>query len=63
MKEAQRAHDELHVEDPRETLKLATVKANRVVGSSTACVLSVDDSDEDHIKLRSANVGDRYFKT
>ena len=61
MKESKRAHDEHRVAEPKDILKSATFKANKVVGSATACVAVLDDSDSEHPKLRSANVGDSGF--
>jgi len=58
MREAKHAYEELDVHDPLQSLKHATAKANKIMGSATACILSIDDAAS---CLRSANLGDSGF--
>jgi len=58
MREAKHAYEDLYMNDPLQSLKHAAGKANKIMGSSTACILSIDKSIS---CLRSANLGDSGF--
>lgn len=60
MREARACYEEKHFTEPLASLKVAAAKANKLIGSATACIVSLDES-EDHTFLKSANLGDSGF--
>jgi hypothetical protein len=56
MKEANTAFEATH--DPLECLKVAASKANKVMGSATACIVGIDEK-KNCPRLKCANLGDR----
>jgi len=61
MREARACYEEKHFNDPLASLKAAAQKANKIMGSATACILSIDEAEESHAILKSANLGDSGF--
>lgn len=60
MSEAKFAYDQLFLREPVSILESATKKANTVHGSSTACIVLVEDRGQ-QVYMRSANIGDSGF--
>jgi len=60
MRETKLAYEELNLIDPLDSLKSAAKKANKILGSATACILSIDETGQ-HTILKSANLGDSGY--
>jgi len=61
MREAKHAYEDMHLTEPLESLKHAASKANKILGSSTACIVTLEETQNHEVKLKSANLGDSGF--